>query len=81
MSLPSLENMSPHDYIRYAKGNNIGCPVCRSREVIHEYCNQPSGETMEQTTFCKDCESTWVEEYSMVTYYNIRYKKEKNSGR
>ena len=74
---PTLDNMSFDEYVRYAGENNLGCPVCRSRNVIHENVNQPSDDLIEQTAFCKDCESCWVEEFMIVTYSHVRYKKEK----
>ncbi len=77
---PTLDNMSPDEYIRYAKEDNIGCPVCRSREVIYEDCNQSSGEVIDQTAFCRDCECSWQEEFHMVTYHSVKYKKEKVSA-
>lgn len=79
MKLPHLENMSPNDYIKYAKDGNIGCPVCRSRKVQHEYVNQPSDDVIEQNVVCGDCGVSWKEEYHMVTYYDVKYPKENDS--
>ena len=79
VKFPTLDNMSPNEYVRYAKEDNIGCPVCRSRNVIHEYCNQSSSEVIDQFVFCKDCGCSWEEEFHMVTYHSVKYKKEKVS--
>lgn len=76
---PTLDNMSFDEYVRNAKENNLGCPVCRSRDVIHEHVNQPSDDTIFQNAFCKSCECMWVEEFGMVTYSEVKYKKDKLS--
>lgn len=76
---PTLDNMSPNEYVRYAKESNPGCPVCRSRYLLHEYTNQTSSDVIEVSVACQDCESEWVEEFHLVTYDNVKYKKEKAS--
>ncbi len=68
---PALDYMSPNDYVKFAENGNIGCPVCRSREIVHQYVNQSSDTVMDQNAFCIACESSWKEEFHMVTYYDV----------
>ena len=74
---PYLDHMSPQDYIRYAKLNVAGCPVCRSRNIVHEHVNQSADFVIDQSVYCNDCDSVWEEEFHMVTYHSVKLKREK----
>ena len=79
VTFPTLDNMSPNEYVRFAKENDTGCPVCRSRDVVHDFENQSSSDMIEQDVFCRDCECRWKEEFHIVTYTDVKYPKEKAS--
>lgn len=51
---------------------NAACPICDSYNIASVEAIEQDGDIAWQAIECRECEATWVDQYKLIGYSNLK---------